>query len=261
MKNHNISIGLLQFNVAWEQKAINLATIERLISEMKTPADIIVLPEMCTTGFTFNVDAFAETIEGNSVEEFRRISKKYNLALCGSFLCQEEDQIFNRGFFITQEEDHFFDKRHLFRMGRENELFSAGKSRKIISYKGVNICPLICYDLRFPVWSKNIANEYDLLIYAGNWPKVRRNVWETLLKARSIENMCYTIGVNRIGVDGNNIVYAGESLAVDPRGETIYQMSETEEKIVTVTLDMERLLNDREKFPVWKDADSFEIKI
>ena len=261
MKDHNISIGLLQFDVAWEQKTINLATIERLISEMKTPADIIALPEMCTTGFTFNVDAFAETIEENSVGKFREISKKYNLALCGSFLCKEGNKIFNRGFFITPTDEYFFDKRHLFRMGRENELFSAGKTRKIISYRGVNICPLICYDLRFPVWSKNVNNEYDLLIYAGNWPRARKNVWETLLKARSIENMCYTVGVNRIGVDGNNIVYAGDSLAVDPRGEAMCQMSETEEKIVTVILDMKRLLADREKFPVWKDADNFEIKI
>lgn len=260
MQDRKIRITLLQYDVAWENKIANLNNIERLISELPEPTDIVVLPEMCTTGFTFNAQDFAETVGDHTISTFKEIAVKYGTALFGSFLCRDNDKIFNRGFFITSDEIYFYDKRHLFRMGREDELFTAGNERKIVHYKGFNICLQICYDLRFPVWSRNVNNDYDILMYAGNWLKARIGVWESLLKARSIENMCYTVGVNRVGVDGYDILYAGTSMIVDQRGGVMCKLSEDQEEYYTITLDKEKIDKDRKGFPVWKDADEFTIK-
>lgn len=184
----------------------------------------------------------------------------FQLALCGSFICSERSNYYNRAFFITPEgEEFYYDKRHLFRMGNEAEYFSSGNNKLIISYRGWNICLLVCYDLRFPVWSRNVNNEYDLLIYMASWPQARRLAWDTLLCARALENMCYVCGVNRIGVDGNKLIYNGGSVVFSAKGEVLASVPDGEEGIETVSLSLISLQQLRDKFPVWKDADAFRL--
>lgn len=258
MQNRHLRITLAQYDIAWENKAANIEKIRTIASQHTERTDLIILPEMCTTALTLNVETHAETIEGETMAELKNIACMYNLALCGSFLCQDSGKFYNRGFFITPDSSSFYDKRHLFRMGNEHLTYSGGKERLIIEYKGFNICLQICYDLRFPVWSRNVNNEYDLLIYVANWPESRKYPWTSLLTARSIENMCYTCGVNRVGKDPNNIVYAGTSMAVSPRGLDIIRFN-NEGMIETITIDKEILDRERTKFPVWKDSDKFSI--
>lgn len=256
----NLKVSIVQYDIEWEDKTANLNKIEKYVSALSDKTDLVILPEMCTTGFSMNVQNLAETIDGNSINYIKRLASKYNLAICGSLIIKEENKFYNRGFFITPQDEYYYDKRHLFRMGEETHFYEAGNKHLIIEHKGFNICLLICYDIRFPVWARNINNEYDLLIYVANWPESRVKTWEALLKARAIENMAYVCGVNRIGRDGLNINYNGTSMIIDARGNILSSIETRKEQIETQELSLTELNAFRNKFPVWKDADRFELK-
>lgn len=258
--NDKLRISLVQYDIAWENKDKNLSYIDNIISGLNGKTDIVVLPEMFSTGFSMNSHNLAEDINGKTISQIKDWAGKYNIAICGSFIAKDGPDYYNRGFFITPTKEYYYDKRHLFRMGSEPQSFSAGNKRLIVEYKGFNICLLICYDLRFPVWARNVNNEYDILIYAANWPTSRINVWNTLLPARAIENMSYVCGVNRIGTDGNSLTYNGTSKMINARGEEISFIGLNKEQVETVCISRSELEQFRTKFPVWKDADEFKLK-
>jgi predicted amidohydrolase len=260
---NNLRISLVQAGIAWEDKAKNLKCYGKLLQGIAGKSDLAVLPEMFSTGFSMQAGRLAETNVDFTVQTIHRWVKDCDLAVCGSFLAKDNDSgaLFNRGFFITpQGENYFYDKRHLFRMGEENERFTAGNRALIVSYKGWNIRLIICYDLRFPVWNRNRNNEYDLLLCPANWPEVRTNVWEILLKARAIENQSYVCGVNRIGEDGNGMLHRGNSALIDFKGKPVFEAPINTEAVITETINKDTLSDFRGKFPVWQDADFFEIK-
>ncbi|MDL2212946.1 amidohydrolase [Bacteroides sp. OttesenSCG-928-D19] len=255
-----LRISLFQTDIAWENIQENLNRLQQTLQAMKGNTDLVVLPEMFTTGFSMQSKTLAEPITGRTISALTDWASRYQTAITGSFIAVENEQYYNRGFFITpQKETYYYNKRHLFRMGDEINHFSAGTEKLIVRYKGWNICLLICYDLRFPVWSRNVNNEYDLLLYVANWPSARQKVWDALLPARALENMCYVCGVNRVGNDGNELSYAGGSALISPKGEVIGQTTMNKEEVKTVEIDIESLQAFRHKFPVWKDADSFFI--
>jgi predicted amidohydrolase len=207
-----------------------------------------------------NAAKLAEEMNGHTVSWMKKKAAEHRVALCGSLIIQENGNFYNRLLFAEPSgEIHSYDKRHLFTMGNENEFFSNGTERLIVNYKGWRIFPLICYDLRFPVWARN-RNEYDLLFYSANWPKSRVLVWETLLKARAIENQCYTAGANRIGVDGNGIEYSGNSQVIDPKGIVMAESKDYTESIIEATLSRNDLLKFRAAFPVLDDGDDFHLE-
>lgn len=257
---HPLKISIVQTDIAWENKQENLRMLREKLHALRGTTEIVVLPEMFSTGFTMKSRELAEPVSGITVRILKELAADFQLALCGSFICSERSNYYNRAFFITPEgEEFYYDKRHLFRMGNEAEYFSSGNNKLIISYRGWNICLLVCYDLRFPVWSRNVNNEYDLLIYVASWPQARRLAWDTLLCARALENMCYVCGVNRIGVDGNKLIYNGGSVVFSPKGEPLASVPDGEEGIETVSLSLISLQQLRDKFPVWKDADAFRL--
>ncbi|UYU46991.1 MULTISPECIES: amidohydrolase [Bacteroides] len=257
---HPLKISIVQTDIAWENKQENLRMLREKLHALRGTTEIVVLPEMFSTGFTMKSREFAEPVSGITVRILKELAADFQLALCGSFICSERSNYYNRAFFITPEgEEFYYDKRHLFRMGNEAEYFSAGNNKLIISYRGWNICLLVCYDLRFPVWSRNVNNEYDLLIYMASWPQARRLAWDTLLCARALENMCYVCGVNRIGVDGNKLIYNGGSVVFSAKGEVLASVPDGEEGIETISLSLISLQQLRDKFPVWKDADAFRL--
>jgi predicted amidohydrolase len=253
-----LNVSILQYAIAWENKAANFATVERLLRSSDKDHDLVILPEMFSTGFSMQSNLLAEENSGETMIRIKHLAKEYDTAICGSFIAEEKGHYFNRGFFITPDSEQYYDKRHLFRMGHETKHFSAGSHRLIVPFRGFNICLLVCYDLRFPVWARNVGNEYDLLVYVANWPQPRAKVWDALLIARAIENQSYVCGVNRIGIDGMNLHYAGGSSVIDFKGDAIVHLH-NEEKITTVQLSMETLDGFRKKFPAWEDADRFEI--
>ena len=221
--------------------------------------DLIVLPEMFSSGFTMNPKMVAETMQGETISWLQHLAKAKNCAITGSLVIEEKGKYFNRLVFVFPNGDlQTYDKRHLFTLAGENKVYTAGKEKLIIEYKGFKICPLICYDLRFPVFARNMEN-YDLLIYVANWPKPRINAWDILLKARAVENMSYTIGVNRIGSDHNNLDYVGHSQAVDFLGNYLVEPQETD-GVFIVELDKEKLLETRSKLAFLEDRDHFEIR-
>ncbi|MCF2659002.1 amidohydrolase [Parabacteroides distasonis] len=257
----DLRISMVQSHIIWEDREENLGYYGELLRRVSGRTDIAILPETFTTGFSMNVEQLADTWEdGITLSTIRSWTKKYKLAVVGSFICKEGDQFFNRAFFVTPEGDAYhYDKRHLFRMAGEDTHFTAGQNRLIVPYKGWNICLQVCYDLRFPVWSRNVGNEYDLLIYVANWPEPRRKAWKALLKARAIENMCYVCGVNRVGIDGKGFTFRGDSLVYMPKGNKLADAGKREEITRTCTLSRKELEDLREKFPAWRDADSFEL--
>ena len=257
---HPLKISIVQTDIAWENKQENLRMLREKLHALRGTTEIVVLPEMFSTGFTMKSRELAEPVSGITVRILKELAADFQLALCGSFICSERSNYYIRAFFITPEgEEFYYDKRHLFRMGNEAEYFSSGNNKLIISYRGWNICLLVCYDLRFPVWSRNVNNEYDLLIYVASWPQARRLAWDTLLCARALENMCYVCGVNRIGVDGNKLIYNGGSVVFSAKGEVLASVPDGEEGIETVSLSLISLQQLRDKFPVWKDADAFRL--
>jgi len=260
MSVSTLSFSLIQTTLFWEDKAANLAMLAKKIMGIEEYTEIIVLPEMFSTGFSMQPEKFAETMDGPSVDWMRRISAEKKVILTGSLMIKEDEKYYNRLIWMLPNgELGYYDKRHLFAFAEEDQHYSAGNKRLIASVKGWKINLQICYDLRFPVWARQQGEEYDLLLYVANWPEKRNHAWKTLLTARAIENQCITIGVNRVGLDGNNIAHSGDSLIVGPLGEVLYHCA-YEEAIFTITLQKEEINNARSQFPFWKDADFFQIQ-
>ena len=260
---NSLRISLFQSDIAWESKEKNLEHFGQKISTLAGKSDLVVLPETFSTGFSMNPAPLAETNEGHTIKTLQNWAKQHNIALCGSFIASSfSGHFFNRGFFVTPEQDlYFYNKRHLFRMGEENKRFTAGTQYEVIPFRGWNIRMIICYDLRFPVWTRNRDNEYDLLICPANWPSSRIEVWNTLLKARALENQCYVCGVNRIGKDGNGMPHQGDSQLIDYKGKIRSVIPSNEEGLVTIEVQKEELIGFREKFPAWMDSDNFYLEV
>lgn len=258
MKNE-LKIALIQANLAWENPIQNRINFLEKINTVSEAVDLIILPEMFTSGFTMNAEKIAETMDGKTVTWLKKIAQEKDAAITGSIVIKAHGDYFNRCFFVEPDGTiSTYDKRHTFTLAGEDKVYRAGKTKTIINYKGWKICPLICYDLRFPVWARNIEN-YDLLIFMANWPVKRIKAWETLLKARSIENMCYTIGVNRTGIDANNYNYSGNSLVVDYLGEEISNLPKNEIGIISATIDRKNQDKIRKKLGFLNDMDSFIV--
>ena len=254
-------ITLFQTDIAWEDKQENLRRVKLALEKLQGETDLLVLPETFATGFSMNTGKLAEPTNGPTLGLLQQYASKYGIALAGSHIVRHEGEYRNRFFFLTPEGNAtYYDKHHLFRMGNENNHFSPGKERPIIHFREFRILPQICYDLRFPVWSRNVGCEYDLLLYVACWPESRRHVWDTLLQARAIENQCYVCGVNRIGNDGNGIRYDGGSTVYSPQGKCLAAVPDAREGMSTVRLDIESLYDFRRKFPVWQDADKFKLE-
>jgi omega-amidase len=253
----NLRITLVQPNPVWEDKSANIAKITGMLDNIGQ-TDLIVLPETFSTGFTMNVKDLAETMDGAAVEWMRGLAGELHSVITGSVIISENGKYYNRLVWMTPDGTvKWYDKRHLFSMGDENLYFTPGNERITVEYKGWKIRLLVCYDLRFPVWSRN-HNDYDLLIYTANWPAARHQVWKTLLCARALENQCYCIGVNRVGQDGMGINYAGDSACINSRGEATW-LGDIE-TTHTFTLSLSNLHAFREKFPILKDRDGFILE-
>jgi predicted amidohydrolase len=254
-----LSLTFMQLDTVWESPGENEAIIERLFLENKVKTNILVLPEMFTTGFTMEPEKVAENMGGKTSEWMFEKARDWNCVITGSIVIREKEHYYNRMLWVTPEgQISHYDKKHLFRMGEENEHYTAGNNKLIAKLGEWSFRPLICYDLRFPVWSRN-TSDYDVLLYVANWPESRREVWKSLLVARALENQAYVVGVNRIGLDGRDISYSGDSLVIDPRGQIISHMKPYEEAVETVDISLEKLRDFREKFPVYLDADRFTI--
>ncbi|MGV3601871.1 MAG: amidohydrolase [Dyadobacter fermentans] len=262
MQKHKeiLSIALVQADLHWENVTANLASFEEKLAALPEAVDLIVLPEMFNTGFTMNT-ALAEPMNLTTTRWMKQIAKQQNALVVGSFAVNDGGRFFNRLLCVRPDGTYSqSDKRHLFRMGEEHSHYTAGNARLTIEWRGWKLCPLVCYDLRFPVWSRNLQSDpYDILLYVANWPARRAHAWSTLLHARAIENQCYVMGVNRVGTDGNGLEYRGDSVALDYLGEPIAMLTNQEtEKIVHIS--KAELATYREKFSALSDADDFEIR-
>jgi omega-amidase len=256
----DLKITIIQSDLHWENPGANISMFEEKIWKIREQADVIVLPEMFTTGFTMNAPALAEPMNLTAFKWMKQQAAQTGAVVTGSLIIKEKDRYFNRLIWMQPDGKFFmYDKRHLFRMAEEHQIYSPGREKLLVEWKGWKIRPLICYDLRFPVWSRNRQNEYDLLIYVANWPEARRLPWKTLLQARAIENLSYVVGVNRIGKDGKGITYCGESSIISPKGEVLWQ-KESSEEIVTYALSKAELASFRAKFPADRDADEFTLE-
>lgn len=272
-----LRVTLVQLDIVWHDPAANRKRVEAMVHGLAT--DLIVLPETFTTGFSNAAVRDAETMEGETVRWMRGLAKASGAAVTGSVQMREGGGVFNRLLFAlpTGEMMHY-DKRHLFRMAGEHEVYAGGSSRLVVEWRGWRTCPLVCYDLRFPVFSRNrvvdadgrpvapssvgsgepVRLDYDLLIYVANWPAARQEAWRTLLRARAIENLAYVVGVNRAGVDGNGHAYAGQSAVIGPLGEVVLELG-AEAQASTVVVERGRVREHRERFPAWRDGDRFEL--
>ena len=257
----DLTVTLLQTELHWQDPAANRAMFAALIAEQAAKTNLIVLPEMFTTGFTMDASANSEPTDGPTTAWLQQMATKHNVAICGSLIVNEatngKQHFYNRLLWAAADGSmQSYDKRHLFRMADEDQHYTAGTERLIVELNGWRICPLICYDLRFPVWSRG-SNQFDLLLYVANWPAPRQSAWDALLPARAVENLCYAAGVNRVGTDGNDVSYNGGSVIVD----YLANISSLDDKAGALqsTLDGSKLERYRDKFPAWKDAETFKI--
>lgn len=261
----NLKIAYLQSDLVWENPMLNRELFEKKISELTDRHDLIVLPETFTTGFPVDPVLFAETIDGETIKWMRKMAKESGAVITGSFLLKDKGSFYNSLIWMNPEGNfERYDKRHVFSMGGEDKNITKGSRKVVVSLKGWRICPLICYDLRFPVWSKNRLDssgrfEYDLAIYVANWPSQRSYPWEALLLARAIENQAYVLGVNRVGNDGIGNYYSGNSKMVDAKGNVISQIEAGKNQATTIVISKEKLVAFRKKFNVGLDWDNFEI--
>lgn len=260
---NNLRISLIQSDLHWEDSTANRAMFEEKIWQIDQPTDVIVLPEMFTTGFSMDPVDLAERMGLLTVRWMRQMAEQTKAVITGSLIVEEDQQYYNRLIWMPPVGDHqVYNKRHLFRMADEHKAYAPGQERLIVNHKGWNICPMICYDLRFPVWSRNRMGaermDYDLLLYVANWPEVRIQAWNTLLRARAIENLAYVAGVNRIGSDGSGIFHNGQSAVFGPAGEVIVPGGDGE-RIISITLSADQLTTHRNRFPAWRDADDYRI--
>ena len=259
-----LTFTLMQADLHWEDKEANLRMFEERINGLQQKTQVVVLPEMFSTGFSMKPEQLAETMEGTTVQWMKKTAAEKKIILTGSVIIKENGHYYNRLLWMLPNGQYGqYDKRHLFAFAGEDQHYTGGTQRLIASVNGWKINLLVCYDLRFPAWARqqfdsNRNFEYDVLIYVANWPEKRSLAWKTLLQARAIENQCYVVGVNRVGKDGNEIYHSGDSMVIDPLGEVLYHKTR-EEDVHTITLDKEHLQQIREKFPFWRDADSFEI--
>jgi len=254
-----LTLSLFQCATHWHDPAANRALFDGLFDGVSRESDVLVLPEMFSTGFTMASREVAEPMDGPTVGWMRERAAQRAQILCGSVVIEEKGAYYNR--FIWARPDGsitHYDKRHLFRMADEHQHYREGQARPVLALDGWRILPLVCYDLRFPVWLRNV-DAYDVLLCVANWPAARRIAWQTLLKARAIENLSYSVGVNRTGVDGNQISYAGDSCAYDFLGNALVELGD-EAQVATLSLDPVALRDHRDAFPAWRDADQFEIE-
>ena len=255
---------LVQTALYWEDKKANLSVLEKKVNDLNEATHVVILPEMFSTGFSMKPKLLSETMEGESVNWMKRLAAEKKVIVTGSLIIEEDGHYFNRLIWMLPNGQlGYYDKRHLFAYAEEDKHYTAGSKRLIASVNGWKTNLQVCYDLRFPVWARQKFDEdknfeYDVLIYVANWPQRRSTAWKTLLQARAIENQCYVIGVNRVGEDGNGVYHSGDSMVVDPLGEILYH-KEKEEDVFTIELSKQNLQTVREKFPFWKDADSFQI--
>lgn len=263
----NLRISLIQGATRWLDPVGNREYYGHLIAPLRGLTDLVMLPETFTSGFSNEAIDSAETMDGPTVAWMREQAAKLGAAVTGSVQLRTEEGVFNRLLFATPDGGlQIYDKRHLFRYAKEHERYAAGHDRLIVEWKGWRICPLVCYDLRFPVFSRNRFNvdrpgglDFDLLLYVANWPSARAYPWKTLLRARAIENLCYVAGLNRVGTDGNGLSYSGDSAVIDFLGHPVSECTD-EEVVVTTTLQADELLAHRERFPAMLDGDAFELK-
>lgn len=253
-----MKISLIQTALTWEDPQANRANFEKLINGIGS-TDLIILPEMFATGFTMKPETVAETMEGETIMWMKQIAAAKDCGITGSLVITESGNYYNRLLFVYPDgKIETYDKRHLFSLAGEDKAYTAGTEKLIVEYLGWKICPLVCYDLRFPVFARNVE-EYDLLLYVANWPSPRIFAWDTLLKARAIENMCYVAGVNRIGEDANGHPYPGHSAVLDCLGATIIDAS-GDEGVFSVELDREKMLETRARFGFLNDRDHFTLR-
>jgi omega-amidase len=255
----NLRVTMIQADLAWQDPATNRRNLAAHFRGLAGHTDLIVLPEMFTTGFSMEAASLAETMAGATVGWLREEAAAIGCAITGSLIVEEDGQHYNRLVWAAPDGNFaHYDKRHLFRMAREQEHYASGNRRLVVELKGWRLCPLVCYDLRFPVWSRS-RGDYDVLLYVANWPSRRRSAWSALLRARAIENACYVVGVNRVGRDGNGASYSGDSVALDFLGQVLGGDRDGD-FVETVVLDRESLATFRRDFPVHLDADDFELR-
>lgn len=253
-----MTVSLVQAPLAWENPILNQLYFQKVIREYTEKTDLFILPEMFTSGFTMAPGLVAENMEGETLRWLKALAKEKDAAITGSLVIFENKNFYNRMVFVHPNGGVvYYDKRHLFTLAGEDKKYTPGEEKKIVLYKGWKICLQVCYDLRFPVFSRNVE-DYDLLLYVANWPQVRINAWDILLRARAVENLCYVIGVNRIGTDGKNIEYVGHTQAVDELGHYLLE-PQTEEGIFTVTLDYQKMRDTRYQLDFLNDKDTFQL--
>lgn len=256
----NLKITIFQGYLFWENTDKNLQNISLRLSNIREKTDLIILPEMFTTGFTMNAAALAEPMGGKTMQWMQKTAQQYNCVITGSIIIKENNKYYNRLIWMRSDGTHeHYDKRHLFALAKENETYSAGDKKLVVELNGWKICPMICYDLRFPVWMRNVNGEYDLLIIVANWPERRALHWRTLIPARAVENQAYVVAVNRVGHDGNEVYHSGDSTCIGPMGNVIYYKRD-EEDLYTFTINGDEPEKTRRALPFLKDADRFNIK-
>ncbi len=262
----DLRVSLVQSATLWHDSPGNRGMISSLCLPLQGQTDLVVLPETFTSGFTNETLVNAESMDGPTLVWMRDLANGLQAVVTGSVVMRDGDRFFNRLLWVRPDGTlEYYDKRHLFRMAREHQRYAGGDRRLIVELHGWRVCPMVCYDLRFPVWIRNRFNrstpdrfDYDLLLFVANWPSARRQPWRTLLRARAIENLCYVAGVNRVGTDGNEIHYAGDSAVIDQVGEHIVELG-AQVQVATTALSAAALLAHRERFPAWMDADQFEL--
>ena len=260
MKQETLKITLIQSHLHWENPEANRDMFEEKIRNLKEETDLIILPEMFTTGFTMNAEPNAEDENGFTLTWLKELAIAKNCAITGSVIVKDNGLYYNRLYFVTAEGTiETYNKKHTFTLAGEHKTFTAGRNKAIIEYKGWRICPLICYDLRFPVWARN-TEDYDLLLYVANWPEKRISAWDALLKARAIENMSYCVGVNRVGLDGNGHNYVGHSAAYDVLGEQISTKEYETEFTETITITKKHIEDNRNHLQFLNDRDIFSLR-
>lgn len=256
---NELSVGIIQSKLHWEDPVANRKMLESKIVSIASDSNLIILPEMFTTGFTMSASALAEEMEGTTLDWMRSLASDLNTAITGSIIVKEKRKFYNRLYFVFPDGSyHWYDKKHTFTLAGEHKTYTAGNEKLIVDFHGWKICPLICYDLRFPVWARNIE-DYDLLIYVANWPKKRISAWDALLRARAIENMSYCVGVNRIGLDGNNHEYVGHSAVYNVLGDLISEADNEKEFSEVVVLSKEHIHNTRKQLQFLNDRDAFSL--
>jgi omega-amidase len=257
----NLKITVFQGYLFWENIDKNLQNISLRLTGIREKTDLIILPEMFNTGFSMNVDTLAEPMNGKTMQWMHTVAKKYACVVTGSLIITENGKFYNRLIWMLPDGTFkHYDKRHLFALGKEHHTYTAGTERLIVELNGWKICPVICYDLRFPVWLRNKDAAYDMLLVVANWPEKRALHWRTLIPARAVENQCYVIGVNRVGHDGNEVYHSGDSTCISPNGDVVYYKRD-EEDVYTFTINPEEMIRTRRSLPFLKDADDFEIHL